>query len=253
LKRFAVFIIVSIIVHCLFLKFLPGISKPQQTKNITNKILVKLEFVNYKTQKATPEIEQPLSQKKKKPVASDEKALREVRKKEKDAQQPKKESVNVINKKTKTVASLKKIEPQSSKELVSKPSNVQKKIVEDRKTENSLDTTDESATDLNNELSKDRAGPNTQGKAQNLRVVSEDMILKKISPLYPVIARRKGMEGEVLLEVDINKDGEVVNVLVNKSSGYKLLDESARLAIKKWLFVPNIEGKVLVPVVFKLK
>jgi protein TonB len=46
-------------------------------------------------------------------------------------------------------------------------------------------------------------------------------------PPYPSTARRRGWEGEVLLLVDVTAQGEVCNVTVSRSSGYRILDRAA--------------------------
>ena len=78
-------------------------------------------------------------------------------------------------------------------------------------------------------------------------------------PEYPDLARRRGWEGTVLLEVEVAGDGEVRSVRVHTSSSYGLLDEAALAAVGKWLFKPGMRDgkpwamKVLVPVHFVLK
>lgn len=78
-------------------------------------------------------------------------------------------------------------------------------------------------------------------------------------PAYPRLARRRGIEGTTLLKVHVMEDGSVGAVLVFQSSGYKILDESAMAAVKKWRFKPALDrGRavamwVFVPVTFKLE
>lgn len=78
-------------------------------------------------------------------------------------------------------------------------------------------------------------------------------------PEYPSLARRRGWEGVVMLQVDVTKKGEVASVRLHESCGYKILDKSAVRAVKKWRFLPGTrDGKqtlstVLIPVHFILK
>ena len=78
-------------------------------------------------------------------------------------------------------------------------------------------------------------------------------------PEYPGLARRRGWEGTVLLEVDVSEGGLVKSVRVNTTSSYGLLDNAALDAVKNWRFQPGTKGgkpvamKVLVPVHFILK
>ena len=77
-------------------------------------------------------------------------------------------------------------------------------------------------------------------------------------PSYPVIARKRGYQGNVTLEVLINKQGKVIDLKVYASSGYSMLDKTAAAAVKKWLFQPGMRGSekiemwVRVPIRFKL-
>lgn len=44
---------------------------------------------------------------------------------------------------------------------------------------------------------------------------------------YPEAARRQGLSGRLIMTVSVAQDGEVKGVLINKSSGRKLLDDAA--------------------------
>lgn len=78
-------------------------------------------------------------------------------------------------------------------------------------------------------------------------------------PVYPRLARRRGYEGTVILEVLVNRKGRVEDVRLLKSSGYRILDKSAMDSVKKWLFEPaelgdeKIEAWVRVPIRYQLK
>ncbi|HLA26400.1 MAG TPA: energy transducer TonB [Syntrophales bacterium] len=58
-------------------------------------------------------------------------------------------------------------------------------------------------------------------------------------PAYPLLARRRGYAGVVLLSAEILTDGSVGRVELKKPSGYELLDRSALLAVKGWKFSPG--------------
>ncbi len=79
------------------------------------------------------------------------------------------------------------------------------------------------------------------------------------SPKYPRIARIRGYEGNVLLDVLVNKDGKVHDLKIFRSSGYLLLDKAAISSVKYWLFEPGMIGDekvdmwVRVPIRFELK
>jgi protein TonB len=62
-------------------------------------------------------------------------------------------------------------------------------------------------------------------------------------PPYPLIARRIGAQGEVLLRVLVRHDGSVASVELAQSSGFSLLDESATRTVRdSWRFVPAQQG-----------
>ncbi|HWP90791.1 MAG TPA: TonB family protein [Thermodesulfobacteriota bacterium] len=77
-------------------------------------------------------------------------------------------------------------------------------------------------------------------------------------PNYPMIARRKGYEGVVLLKVWVLENGRVGKIELQKSSNYEMLDKSAMKAVENWIFIPGkkngepISSWVTVPVKFQL-
>lgn len=78
------------------------------------------------------------------------------------------------------------------------------------------------------------------------------------APSYPSIARRKGWEGTVFLRVFVKETGLAGEIAVERSSGYKILDETALETVRSWEFVPAKTGAapfaswVTVPVQFTL-
>ncbi len=78
-------------------------------------------------------------------------------------------------------------------------------------------------------------------------------------PPYPLLARRRNYEGEVLLEVLVTTEGRVGSVRLVKSSGHEILDRAAMKGVRRWLFYPGerggevIEMWVKVPIRFQLK
>jgi TonB family protein len=77
-------------------------------------------------------------------------------------------------------------------------------------------------------------------------------------PAYPRLACQLGQEGLVILTAEIDENGLVADIKIVKSSGYKLLDESAIKAVKKWTFIPATKNgrpvlsSIEIPVRFKL-
>lgn len=78
-------------------------------------------------------------------------------------------------------------------------------------------------------------------------------------PSYPPAARRRGIEGVVVLAVDLGEDGRPRHVCVKTSSGFAMLDEAAEKAVRGWRFTPATRGgrpvaaTVDVPVRFTLR
>lgn len=78
-------------------------------------------------------------------------------------------------------------------------------------------------------------------------------------PVYPLSARRRGIEGTVVLRVEVLTSGEPGRVEVARSSGDDSLDDSAREAVRQLRFNPAqkggkaIVGWANVPYQFKLE
>lgn len=77
-----------------------------------------------------------------------------------------------------------------------------------------------------------------------IAVVDEEPVpVSIIAPVYPEIARRMGIEGTVYLQLYVDKDGKVKRVIVAKSSGSDILDESASKGANDWTFKPARQGE----------
>jgi len=82
--------------------------------------------------------------------------------------------------------------------------------------------------------------------------------LNNPAPYYPQSAKRKGIQGKVLLNVVVKIDGTPHTVQVSRSSGSSALDEAALEAVKQWKFIPArrsgefVQATVIVPVEFKI-
>jgi protein TonB len=78
-------------------------------------------------------------------------------------------------------------------------------------------------------------------------------------PEYPALARRRGYEGLVSLEVFVDRQGKVTDLKIAQSSGFAILDQAALQAVKKWIFKPAQKGpetiadRVKVPIRFQLQ
>jgi len=78
-------------------------------------------------------------------------------------------------------------------------------------------------------------------------------------PPYPLLARRIGMQGTVVLRVHVRADGSVAEAELARSSGSQLLDDSALKTVReRWRFLPArldgapVESWVEVPIRFVL-
>ena len=84
-------------------------------------------------------------------------------------------------------------------------------------------------------------------------------VLRNPKPPYPLLARRRGYEGRVLLSVLVRADGGGGGVTLKQSSGHAMLDASALDTVRRWRFLPArrgatpVESRVDVPIVFRLE
>lgn len=83
--------------------------------------------------------------------------------------------------------------------------------------------------------------------------------LENPRPAYPLISRRMGEQGKVLLRVSVDAAGRPVDVQLNTGSGSPRLDDAALEAVRRWRFAPArlgdlpVAASVIVPIVFSLK
>lgn len=104
-----------------------------------------------------------------------------------------------------------------------------------------------------------RADPNaTATKSAESDPVFDAAYLNNPAPSYPMIAKKRGIQGKVLLDVVVKTDGTPMKVAISRSSGSSILDEAALEAVRQWRFVPAhrkgevVQATVLVPVEFKM-
>jgi TonB family protein len=67
------------------------------------------------------------------------------------------------------------------------------------------------------------------------------------APRYPALAQERGLEGEVVLKIEVLADGRVGDVYVVSSSGFPSLDDAALAAVKGWTFYPATRDNVPAP------
>ncbi|MFT6906415.1 MAG: TonB family protein [Oleiphilaceae bacterium] len=77
-------------------------------------------------------------------------------------------------------------------------------------------------------------------------------------PRYPTLARKRGQEGTVWLEIWLNKFGEQTKRIITESSGVNVLDSAALATVSQWEFMPHrqadvtIASRVKIPIEFVL-
>ncbi len=169
--------------------------------------------------------------------------------------QPKPDEIKPAAKSALSPKSQKK--PVISKKMVSAPVKPEKMIFEESETQEEIiyqdfDSTYQKADiDLAVAVDIEKKRP----------VVIEAVPLYKVNPLpeYPRIARKRGYQGTVVLEVLVDQNGRVGDLRLFTSSGYSILDKKAMASVKGWLFEPGMKGDkkldmwVRVPVRFELK
>jgi protein TonB len=83
------------------------------------------------------------------------------------------------------------------------------------------------------------------------------VVIGSINPVYPEFAKRNGVQGTVVLEVEVLKDGSIRNIHVKRSVPGGL-DEAAIEAVRKVKFQPGkssgqpVDVLLIIPVEFKL-
>src|SRR3989475_792792 len=85
---------------------------------------------------------------------------------------------------------------------------------------------------------------------QRIRVggnVQAANLLSQVKPVYPPLAKQARIQGVVVLEAEISKEGTIDNLKV--VTGHPLLIQSAIDAVKQWRYKPTLLNGEPVPVV----
>ena len=78
-------------------------------------------------------------------------------------------------------------------------------------------------------------------------------------PVYPMVARRNGMQGRVMLNVEVLAGGLRGQINIHQSSGYAMLDNAALQTVRSWRFAPArhagqmVDKWFIIPIQFSLK
>ena len=142
----------------------------------------------------------------------------------------------------------------------------ERKLVDDKKIKNSfsqkkqlLDHSDSQKNKRHQEeLSLKKKSSNSIPENSKSSAKYKIGTIQNPHPEYPMIARKKGWQGKLLLNVHVSKDGNVININVVKTSGFEILDKISVKTIRDWKFTPariggkNVEDSLNIPVSFKL-
>lgn len=89
-------------------------------------------------------------------------------------------------------------------------------------------------------------------------VQQKPQIIKRVLPEYPELARKAGLEGKVIIEIIVGKDGHVKSARVLKSDN-EIFNQAALNAVKQYVFKPAMQNdrpvsvRVIQPIVFSLE
>ncbi len=123
-----------------------------------------------------------------------------------------------------------------------------------------------SADARSQQISPARSGDSTVEEAET---VSEDKTVNHMLGLirhsiqehfvYPPFAQRQGWEGEVLVALQLSAEGEIRDIRVIRSSGYRVLDEDALLILRRIGSIPNARAwlhgqrySAQIPIIYRL-
>jgi TonB family protein len=89
---------------------------------------------------------------------------------------------------------------------------------------------------------KDESEPNALQRVRLSQEVSRELLVTKILPVYPPLARQAHVQGTVVLDADISEDGTVETL--KAVSGHPMLIPAAVDAAKQWRYKPYVlKGK----------
>ena len=92
---------------------------------------------------------------------------------------------------------------------------------------------------------------------ENVYVWKLPQVAKRVPPTYPIAARSTGVDGTVLVQALVGRDGKVKGTIIQKS--IPLLDAAADSAVRRYVFKPAMLGNkpvalwLAVPVRFTLQ
>ena len=99
-----------------------------------------------------------------------------------------------------------------------------------------------------------KKSPLPEGAFRIEDVDARPRLIKEVKPSYTADAMRARIQGGIILEVIIEKDGRVGDVRVKQSLDREHgLDEEAVKALKQWRFAPGMRNGIAVPVLAEVE
>ncbi|MDP5030609.1 M56 family metallopeptidase [Paraglaciecola sp.] len=83
---------------------------------------------------------------------------------------------------------------------------------------------------------------NQQGNAIETSKINEASPIVRIEPKYPLQAAQQKIEGSVVLQFDIEKDGSTSNIKIIKAEPDNVFGKTSIAALQKWQYKPQIVG-----------
>ncbi|WP_163130522.1 energy transducer TonB [Agarivorans sp. Alg241-V36] len=144
-------------------------------------------------------------------------------------------------------------QPQQAKETPTEPLKPAAKPDTKREPVEELANTKPAVSQVNSQSQPD------QGLSKLPRINTQPRFASPPSaPVYPRVAKKRGLEGTVMVEVWLDPAGRQTKREINSSSGIKSLDKAALKAVKRWQFKGLIvdgqaqASRALIPIRFKL-
>ncbi|MBW1712215.1 MAG: energy transducer TonB [Deltaproteobacteria bacterium] len=104
-----------------------------------------------------------------------------------------------------------------------------------------------------------QARPDLPSEFEMGQVDQAPQVIRRVPPLYPYAARRRGLAGEVVVRFLVDVEGQVQKLTIVKANPRGVFEQSVQQAVSKWRFKPGrhqgqpVPTWVVVPIKFQLK
>jgi TonB family protein len=102
----------------------------------------------------------------------------------------------------------------------------------------------------NTQVTIESTGKVSDGQTSDIYALIRAAIEK--AKIYPLLARKKRIEGTVVTGFTINSRGYPENIKIKKSSGHEILDSATISILKRSAPLPSMNGEILIPINFRL-